>query len=104
MATPVVAGIAAMIRSYYPNLTAVQTRQVIEKSAIVVSDDVIVLRPGTKDKTSMKELSVTGGVVNLYNALEMADKIKSSSTSVIVKPQPKKQKELLRKTSSKKTK
>ena len=101
MATPVVAGIAAMIRSYYPNLTAVQTRQVIEKSAIVVGSDVVVLKPGTKDKTSMKELSVTGGVVNLYNALEMADKIKSSNTSVIVKPEPKKQKELLRKKSSK---
>ena len=104
MATPVVAGIAAMIRSYYPNLTAVQTRQVIEKSAIVVGSDVVVLKPGTKDKTSMKELSVTGGVVNLYNALEMADKIKSSNTSVIVKPEPKKQKELLRKKSSKKIK
>lgn len=104
MATPVVAGIAAMIRSYYPNLSAVQTRQVIEKSAIVVGSDVVVLRPGTKDKTSMKELSVTGGVVNLYNALEMADKIKSSNTSVIVKPEPKKQKELLRKKSSKKIK
>ena len=101
MATPVVAGIAAMIRSYYPNLSAVQTRQVIEKSAIVVGSDVVVLKPGTKDKTSMKELSVTGGVVNLYNALEMADKIKSSNTSVIVKPEPKKQKELLRKKSSK---
>ena len=104
MATPVVAGIAAMTRSYYPNLSAVQTRQVIEKSAIVVGSDVVVLRPGTKDKTSMKELSVTGGVVNLYNALEMADKIKSSNTSVIVKPEPKKQKELLRKKSSKKIK
>ena len=104
MATPVVAGIAAMTRSYYPNLSAVQTRQVIEKSAIVVGSDVVVLRPGTKDKTSMKELSVTGGVVNLYNALEMADKIKSINTSVIVKPEPKKQKELLRKKSSKKIK
>ncbi|RAJ34312.1 S8 family serine peptidase [Pedobacter cryoconitis] len=55
MAAPVVTGLAAVIREYYPKLRAVQVKEVIMKS--VVHEDVL------KDKC------VSGGVVNAYNAL-----------------------------------
>jgi subtilisin family serine protease len=58
MAVPVVAGLAALIREYYPKLTAVQVKEIILKS--VVKRDVL------KDKC------VSGGVVNAYNALKLA--------------------------------
>jgi len=58
MATPVVAGLAALIREYYPKLTAIQVKDIIMKS--VVKRDIL------KDKC------VSGGVVNAYNALKLA--------------------------------
>ena len=47
MASPVVAGLAALIRSYYPGLSAKQVKAVIEKS--VVKDTAMVTRPGSKE-------------------------------------------------------
>jgi cell wall-associated protease len=58
MAAPVVAGLAALIRGYYPKLTAVQVKEIIMKS--VVKKDIL------------KEKCVSGGVVNAYNALKLA--------------------------------
>lgn len=62
MATPVVAGLAALIREYYPKLTAVQVRDIIIKS--------VEKREVLKNKCS------SGGVVNGYNALKLADTYK----------------------------
>jgi subtilisin family serine protease len=59
MAAPVVTGIAALIREYYPKLTAAQVKEIIIKS--VVKRDLL------KDKCS------SGGVVNAYNALKLAE-------------------------------
>jgi subtilisin family serine protease len=75
MASPVVAGLAALIRSYYPSLTAVQVKDIIEQSVYIATDNVVVLKPGTKEKVSMKDLCRTGGIVNAYNAIILADKI-----------------------------
>ncbi len=58
MAAPVVSGIAALIREYYPAFTAAQVKEIIMQS--VVKRDIL------KDKC------VTGGVVNAYNALRLA--------------------------------
>lgn len=60
MATPVVSGLAALIWSYYPKLTAVQVKEIIMDS--VVKRDVL------KDKC------ISGGVVNAYEALKLASK------------------------------
>ncbi|MEM6966807.1 MAG: S8 family peptidase, partial [Bacteroidota bacterium] len=46
MASPVVAGVAAVLRSYYPTLTAVQVKEIIMKSAVPIDD--IVVQPGSK--------------------------------------------------------
>jgi subtilisin family serine protease len=71
MASPVVAGIAALIWSYYPNLTAVQVKQIIEGS--VVKPEAKFIQPGKKrKKTTYKNLCKTAGIVNVDNALKAA--------------------------------
>ena len=71
MASPVVAGIAAVLRSYFPTLTAEQTKDIIMNSGILMDD--MVLIPGADGKkASFTELSVSGKVANLYNAVKMA--------------------------------
>ena len=75
MASPVTAGVAAVIRSYYPNLTAKQVKKIIEKSTDKDYKDQKVKRPGDKAEVKFSDLSNTGGVVNLYNAIKMAEKM-----------------------------
>ncbi|MEK0421555.1 MAG: hypothetical protein RLZZ161_1406 [Bacteroidota bacterium] len=75
MASPVVAGVAALVWSCYPNLTAVQVKDVLMKSVTKHKGKVIL--PGTKsDKVKFSELSISGGVVNAEKALKMAAEIK----------------------------
>ena len=71
MASPVVPGQAAMIASYYPDLTAEQLKQVIEKSASV--PDVKAKNPATGETVSLSEISTTGGLVNAYEAIKLAE-------------------------------
>ncbi len=74
MATPVVAGIAALIKSYYPDLSAKQIKFIIEQS--VTKIDFPVTRPKSDGKkVAMTELCRTGGIVNAYDALLMAEKM-----------------------------
>ncbi|HEX6371790.1 MAG TPA: S8 family peptidase [Longimicrobium sp.] len=71
MAAPVVSGIAATLLAYFPELTAVQVRQIILESA--VRNESQVARPGSDgEQVSFAELSDTGGVVNLYAAIQLA--------------------------------
>ncbi len=74
MAAPSAAGVAALVRSYYPQLSASQVKHILMNSGLKVNFDVI--KPGTKDeKVPFSDLSVSGRVVNAYNALIMADRI-----------------------------
>ncbi|TDD78280.1 S8 family peptidase [Flavobacterium caseinilyticum] len=74
MAAPNVAGVAALIRSYYPKLTAKQVKYILMDSGVAISTDVIV---GGKpnDTRSFTTLSKSGKIVNAYNALLMAEKM-----------------------------
>lgn len=75
MASPVVAGVAAAIRSVFPALTAEQVKEAIMKSVTPLSQEVYV--PGSKsEKISFSKLSVSGGVVNLDKALTYAATMK----------------------------
>ena len=72
MASPEVAGVAALVRAYYPELTAVQVKEVIMKSGIEFHEDVLL--PGAKaTKKNFDELSISGRILNAYNALKLAD-------------------------------
>ncbi|KJD36702.1 peptidase S8 [Tamlana sedimentorum] len=74
MAAPAVAGVAALIRSYYPTLKASQVKQIIMDSGLALKPKVIV-GGNSSDIRSFSELSKSGKIVNAYNALIMASKV-----------------------------
>jgi cell wall-associated protease len=74
MASPVVAGVAALILQYFPNLSAQQVKMVIEKTA--QKPEFKVKNPETQDEVSLGELSKYGGVVNAYEAVKLASTLK----------------------------
>jgi cell wall-associated protease len=80
MAAPVVSGIAALIWSHYPNLTAKQVKESIERT-VWKSDTTLVNRPGeSKEKVFLSDLSSNGGIVNAYEAVKYADSLKPETT------------------------
>ena len=74
MAAPNAAGVAALIRSYYPKLSAQQVKHILMDSGVAITTEVIV---GGKpaDTRSFTTLSKSGKIVNAYNALLMAEKM-----------------------------
>ena len=74
MASPAVAGVAAMIRSLYPKLSATEVKEVLMKSGLASPQEVMV-GGNSDDIRPFAELSVSGRMVNMYNALIMASKM-----------------------------
>ncbi len=72
MAAPVVTGLAALIRSYYPKLTAIQVKEIIMKSVVKVNHNVSTLKGADTVSIPFSDLCVSGGIVNAYNALKLA--------------------------------
>jgi cell wall-associated protease len=66
MACPATAGVAALIRSYFPELTAVQVREVLMTTTTKYNKKVIA---PNGEKMKMKEICITGGFVNAANAV-----------------------------------
>lgn len=75
MASPAAAGVAAIIRSYYPELSAVQVKSIMEKS--VAKQEGEVYRPGSTEKVPFSSLCASGGIVSSVQAVEMAEKTKA---------------------------
>ena len=73
MASPVTAGVAALLRSYFPELTAEQVKECIEKS--VIKQDFKVKKPGTDELVPFSTLSRTGGIVSAYEAVKIAQQM-----------------------------
>jgi cell wall-associated protease len=71
MACPATTGVAAMLMSYFPELTAVQVKDILRLSTRKF-DGLKVTKPGTKEEISFTELSTTGGMVNAYEAVKLA--------------------------------
>jgi subtilisin family serine protease len=72
MASPLVAGVAALILSQYPKLTASQAKQILMTSGVTINKKVTLQNGETVPFTS---LSKSGKVINAYNALIMASKM-----------------------------
>ena len=75
MASPNVAGVATLIRSYYPTLTAVQVKQIIMESGTQLKNQVVIGED--KHKANFADASKSGRIVNAYNALLLAAKTKA---------------------------
>ncbi len=74
MASPVVAGVAAVLRSYFPSLSAVQVKEIMEETIVPVTQKV--KRPGDGEMVSFSELCKTGGTLNAYTAVKKAQQTK----------------------------
>ena len=101
MACPVVAGVAALVLEYFPDLSAEQVKYVIDKSATPIKDKVIL--PGTQkspggsdnpEMISLSDISITGGEVNAYEAVKLASTLKGErdmKTDILPKSKVKKE-------------
>jgi subtilisin family serine protease len=87
MASPVTAGLAALVLSYYPELSAQQVKYVIEKSVTPVTS-VKVTKPGSEDEVNLSEISQTGGIINAYEAIRLASTLKGERNSPQTLPKP----------------
>lgn len=74
MAAPVVSGLAALLRSYYPELSAKEVKDIILKSATKVDEKVKIRVDGSTKKVYLDEISVSGGIVNARAAVEAAER------------------------------
>ena len=72
MASPLVAGVAALIFSQHPELSAAQVKQILMSSGIAINKKVS-LQNG--EVVPFADLSKSGKIINAYNALIMASKI-----------------------------
>ncbi|MGO4875502.1 S8 family peptidase [Pedobacter psychrotolerans] len=76
MASPVVAGLAGLIRSYYPKLSAAQVKEIIVKSVTKVNHNVSYKKSDDENAENVSvpfsDLCISGGVVNAYEALKLA--------------------------------
>jgi len=77
IAGPVVAGVAALILSYYPDIKPEEMIDILMKSAYRPKKPKKVFLPGSRgkgaEKVAFAELSKSGGIVNVYNALLLAE-------------------------------
>ena len=76
MAAPNVSGVAALIRSQYPSLTAPQVKKIIMDSGLPIKTKVVVGKTGAVK--SLSDISKSGRIVNAYNALIMASQMANS--------------------------
>ncbi|HLF34107.1 MAG TPA: S8 family peptidase [Cyclobacteriaceae bacterium] len=70
MASPVVAGVAALLMEYFPELSAQKIREIILSSAWRFEGEV--LKPGTNDLVKLNDLCASGGIINAYEAVKIA--------------------------------
>ncbi len=79
MAAPVVSGVAALVWSRYPSLTAVQLKYVLMNSSKKIKGKVVL--PGSEDdkeRIKFSEICRSSGLVNAYEALKLASKVSTT--------------------------
>ena len=70
MAAPMVAGVAAMLKSYFPTLSMAQIKDIILKSAKSYATTKTP-KPGSEEMVNFGDLSVTGAVVDVAAAVKL---------------------------------
>jgi subtilisin family serine protease len=80
MAAPMVAGVAALLKGYFPTLSMKEIKDVILKSAKPYKGSKQT-KPGTEELVDFAKLSVTGAVVNLKNAVTMCMQLEKSKAT-----------------------
>lgn len=73
MASPVTAGVAALIRSYFPELEADEVKDIILESGTKQIGRMVKI-PGDDTLVDFGDLSKTGAMLNAYNAVKLAQK------------------------------
>ena len=73
MASPNTAGVAAILKGYFPNLTAAQIKVILMESSRKYPG--LSVKTNELGKVGFETLSKTGGVVDAYNAFMMAQKM-----------------------------
>jgi len=76
MASPVAAGVAAVIMSYFPEFTALEVKDIIRQSTRKF-DNLKINIPGGKGEMEFSQMSSTGGLINLYEAILLAQELKT---------------------------
>jgi cell wall-associated protease len=71
MAAPATSGVAAILMSYFPELTAAQVKDILRQSTRKF-DGLKVTKPGSKEAVPFSQLSSSGGMVNAYEAVKLA--------------------------------
>ena len=75
MASPICTGVAALLRMYYPMLTAAQVKDILMKTVTPCQQECKFFRK----IVCFEDLSVSGGILNGYEAMKLAEKIVSKS-------------------------
>jgi cell wall-associated protease len=72
MASPATAGVAALLLSYFPDLTPVQVKDIIRQSTRRF-DGLKVSKPGSMgEEVNFQDLCSSGGLINAYEAVKLA--------------------------------
>ena len=73
MASPIISNIAAIIRSYFPQLTALQVKDILIKSVWQPADKNLSYSiPQREVSKKLNEIAKAGGIVNAANAIQLA--------------------------------
>ncbi|HPM30481.1 MAG TPA: S8 family peptidase [Chryseolinea sp.] len=79
MACPVAVGVAAILLEYFPDLTAKQVKEILNQSTRKF-DGLKVTKPGSTDRVSFNQLSISGGIINAYEAVKLAESMTKASS------------------------
>lgn len=75
LATPITTGVAALLWSYYPQLSAKQVKMILLAS-VTSRKGQFSRTPGkSKNQIAFENLCSTGGIVNAYQAIKMAEEL-----------------------------
>jgi subtilisin family serine protease len=81
MAAPMVSGVAALLLEYYPQLSAWQLKYILTHSVMKLPESQVKWA-ATGKMIDFNQLSVTGGIVNAYNALQLAATMKGDRKDI----------------------